>query len=121
MPAPRYQRVIDGVTVPLSWLRSLLTLEPPERRGIRDNFRVIVRNARGEWRTLRITSKDEAKRVRAGRRPKAGAPHRRFSVCRGPPCSRPRTGPAAAVGPGSASKAPAGADAPHMLTYLSAP
>src|SRR5262245_11548958 len=64
MPAPRYQRVIDGVTVPLSWLFSLLTLEPPERRGIRDNFRVIVRNARGEWRTRRITSEDEAKRVR---------------------------------------------------------
>src|SRR5262245_65802771 len=64
MPAPRYQRVIDGVTVPLSWLRSLLTLEPPARRGIRYNFRVIVRKDRGEWRTVRLTGKDEAKRVR---------------------------------------------------------
>ena len=65
MPAPRYQRVIDSVTVPLSRLLSLLTLEPPpERRSSRDNFRVIVRNARGEWRALRITSEDEAKQVR---------------------------------------------------------
>jgi hypothetical protein len=53
------------VTVPLSRLLSLLTLErPPERRSRRDNFRVIVRNAQGEWRALRITSEDEAKPVR---------------------------------------------------------
>jgi hypothetical protein len=64
MRAPRYQRVIDCVTVPLSRLLSLLTLEPPERRSSRDNFRVVVRNARGEWRALRIASEDEAKRVR---------------------------------------------------------
>jgi hypothetical protein len=64
VPAPRYQRVIDRITVPLSRLLSLLTLEPPERRSSRDNFRVIVRNPRGEWRALRIASADEAKRVR---------------------------------------------------------
>jgi len=65
MPAPGYQRVIDSVMVPLARLFSLLTLEePPERRSSRDNFRVIVRSPRGQWRTLRITSSEEAKRVR---------------------------------------------------------
>jgi len=64
MPAPRYQRVIDSVTVPLARLLSWWALEPPPERRSRDNFRVIVRNARGEWRALRITSEDEAKRVR---------------------------------------------------------
>jgi hypothetical protein len=64
MPAPRYQRVIDTFTVPLSRLLSLLTIEPPERRSSRDNFRVIVPNPGGEWRALRIASSDEATRVR---------------------------------------------------------
>jgi hypothetical protein len=64
MPAPRYQRVIDSVTLPLARLLSWWALEPPPERRSRDNFRVIVRNARGEWRALRITSEDEAKRVR---------------------------------------------------------
>jgi hypothetical protein len=65
MPAPGYQRVIDSVMVPLARLFSLLTLEePPERRSSRDNFRVIVRNPQGEWRALRTTSNEEAKRVR---------------------------------------------------------
>jgi hypothetical protein len=64
MPAPGHQRVIDTFMVPLSRLLFLLTLEPPERRSSRDNFRVIVRSPRGEWRTLRIRSSEEAKRVR---------------------------------------------------------
>jgi hypothetical protein len=65
MPAPRYQRVIDSVMVPLARLLSLLTLEePPERRSSRDNFRVIVRNPRSQWRALRATSRSEAERVR---------------------------------------------------------
>jgi hypothetical protein len=45
MPAPRYH------------------LEPPASRD-RDTFRVIVRNPLGEWRAVRITSSEEAKRVR---------------------------------------------------------
>jgi hypothetical protein len=63
MPAPRYQTVIHGFIVPLGWLFSLLSLEPPAPRD-RDTFRVIVRNPRGEWRALRIASSEEAKRVR---------------------------------------------------------
>src|SRR5262245_57839768 len=64
MPAPRYQTVIDSIMVPISWLVSWLALEPPALRRNRDTFRVIVRNRRGEWRALRITSSEEAKRVR---------------------------------------------------------
>jgi hypothetical protein len=63
MPAPRYQTVIDSFMVPLSWLMSLVALEPPARWN-RDSFRVIVRNPRGEWRALGITSREEATRVR---------------------------------------------------------
>jgi hypothetical protein len=63
MPAPRYQTVIDSFMVPVSWLVAWSVLEPPPRRN-RDTFRVVIRNPRGEWRALRITSRDEAERVR---------------------------------------------------------
>jgi len=63
-PAPRYQTVIDSFMVPIWWLGSWLALEPRALRRNRDTFRVIVRNPRGEWRALRITSSEEAKRVR---------------------------------------------------------
>jgi hypothetical protein len=63
VPAPRYQKVIDSFMVPFWWLMSYFVLEPPPRRN-RDTFRVVVRNPRGEWRALRITSSDEAERVR---------------------------------------------------------
>ena len=63
MPAPRYQTAIDIFMVPIGWLASLMSLELPARRD-RDTFRVIVRNPRGQWRALRITSSEEAKRVR---------------------------------------------------------
>jgi hypothetical protein len=50
--------------VPIWWLASWLALEPRALRRNRDTFRVIVRNPQGEWRALRITSSEEAKRVR---------------------------------------------------------
>jgi hypothetical protein len=64
MPAPRYQMVIDSLMAPIVWLSSWLALEPRALRRNRDTFRVIVRNPQGEWRALRITSSEEAKRVR---------------------------------------------------------
>jgi hypothetical protein len=63
VPAPRYQKLIDSLTVPFWWLMSFFVLEPPPRRN-RDTFRVVGRNPRGEWRALRTTSSDEAERVR---------------------------------------------------------
>jgi hypothetical protein len=63
MPAPRYQTVIDIFMVPIGWLASLTTPEPPARRD-RATFRVIVRNPQGKWRTLRIASSDEAAQLR---------------------------------------------------------
>jgi hypothetical protein len=64
VPAPRYQTVIDTIMAPLSWLSVWMNLEAPARRD-RDTFRLIVRNPRGDWRALRITSRREADRVRA--------------------------------------------------------
>lgn len=57
VPPPRYQRLIDGISnllAPFGWMSRLLHARPPGGWH-RPVYRVVVRNSRGDERTIAVT------------------------------------------------------------------